>query len=389
MIKITVTFFVLISFSLNLFGQIPESIRYQTVIRDNASNKLENQSVNVRIRLLHGELPGLEVYAETFTTSTDLNGLITLLIGTGNTSDDFSSIDWSNPPYHIESSIDLYGGSDYSILGTTKIMILPYAFYAKSTDDDAVNDADADAGNELNLSLSVLFDSLVISDQGGDYAVDLSLLKDGVDDADTDPSNELQTLSRSGDNIILSNNGGSYMDSVNEYSPGSGISIDNMVISAGGCGLAIGDTFAGGFIIFLEPSGCHGLVCALSDQAVDVQWNSAPTYNTGAYSKSLYTGDVNTRLAANLLDPGLYAPLICDTLTVNGYDDWYLPSHDELYLLYNARRLGIPGFSYLSIYWSSTTDNNQYFAYEVNMANGRVQGVRKDEVNSVRAVRKF
>jgi hypothetical protein len=48
------------------------------------------------------------------------------------------------------------------------------------------------------------------------------------------------------------------------------------------------------------------------------------------------------------------AALLCRTLTVNGYDDWFLPSIEELNLMYvNLKQRGIGRFS-PAWYWSST-----------------------------------
>ena len=49
------------------------------------------------------------------------------------------------------------------------------------------------------------------------------------------------------------------------------------------------------------------------------------------------------------------AARVCGDLVLNGYSDWYLPSKDELNLLY-LNKVAIGGFA-SSSYWSSTEAN--------------------------------
>jgi hypothetical protein len=53
---------------------------------------------------------------------------------------------------------------------------------------------------------------------------------------------------------------------------------------------------------------------------------------------------------------GNYAAKICDDLFLNGYNDWYLPSRDELNKLY-LNRVVVGGFA-SSVYWSSSEFKN-------------------------------
>ncbi|MBK6346529.1 MAG: DUF1566 domain-containing protein [Bacteroidales bacterium] len=50
------------------------------------------------------------------------------------------------------------------------------------------------------------------------------------------------------------------------------------------------------------------------------------------------------------------AARICGDLVLNGYSDWYLPSKDELNMLY-INRIAIGGFAG-TYYWSSTEYDN-------------------------------
>ena len=59
--------------------------------------------------------------------------MVSLQIGTGSVvSGSFSSIDWGNNSYFVETAADVLGGSNYSVISTTQFMSVPYALYAKS-----------------------------------------------------------------------------------------------------------------------------------------------------------------------------------------------------------------------------------------------------------------
>jgi microcystin-dependent protein len=57
---------------------------------------------------------------------------VTLEIGAGSTTDDFSAIDWGNGPFFIKTEIDPDGGVNYTIEGTSQLLSVPYALFAKS-----------------------------------------------------------------------------------------------------------------------------------------------------------------------------------------------------------------------------------------------------------------
>ena len=127
----TVAAFVALSFS--SFGQAPEGFKYQAVVRDAASTIIVNQAVGMQIVIHQGSATGTAVYTETFAPTTNGYGLVNLEIGTGTSTDDFSLIDWSAGPYFVETLADLAGGTSYNSMGTSQMMSVPYALYAKTS----------------------------------------------------------------------------------------------------------------------------------------------------------------------------------------------------------------------------------------------------------------
>ncbi|MFT6843278.1 MAG: hypothetical protein ACJASR_002054, partial [Psychroserpens sp.] len=113
------------------------------------------QAVGMQISILQTTITGTAVYIETQTATTNINGLVSLEIGTGSTSDNFATIDWSAGPYFIKTETDPTGGSSYTITGTSQIMSVPFALYAKtsgSSEANATNIANNTTGIETNTS---------------------------------------------------------------------------------------------------------------------------------------------------------------------------------------------------------------------------------------------
>ena len=115
------------------FAQSPEFFNYQAVVRDGGGAVLANQTVGVRITLHQTTATGTIAYRETFSPTTNAFGLINLAIGTGTVvSGVFANIDWSAGPYFVEVAIDPAGGTSYVAMGTSQLLSVPYALYAKN-----------------------------------------------------------------------------------------------------------------------------------------------------------------------------------------------------------------------------------------------------------------
>lgn len=118
---------------------------------------------------------------------------------------------------------------------------------------------------------------------------------------------------------------------------------------------AIGDTGpAGGKVFYITDGGLHGLEVAPADQSGGAEWGCYGTLIAGADGTAVGTGAQNTAdILAGCSEAGRAAS-IADEYTLGEYDDWFLPSRDELNLLYQQRsELG--GFT-TNAYWSSTQE---------------------------------
>lgn len=129
--KKTFTLLVISILTITLWAQSPDKLSYQAVVRDADNNLLAEQSVGMKISILQGADDGTAVYTELQAPTTNANGLVSIEIGSGVTSDDFSAIDWTSGPYFIKTEIDPAGSTDYTITATSQLLSVPYAKYAE------------------------------------------------------------------------------------------------------------------------------------------------------------------------------------------------------------------------------------------------------------------
>jgi hypothetical protein len=119
----------------NVFAQSPEKMSYQAVVRDGSNALVTSTAVGMQISILQGSPSGTAVYVETQTPTSNANGLVSLEIGAGTVvSGDFTTIDWENGPYFIQTETDPTGGSNYTITGTSQLLSVPYALHAKTSE---------------------------------------------------------------------------------------------------------------------------------------------------------------------------------------------------------------------------------------------------------------
>jgi hypothetical protein len=148
--------------------------------------------------------------------------------------------------------------------------------------------------------------------------------------------------------------------------------------------LYIGKPYAGGIIFDLDSTGQHGLVCAPSDQG-NFQWGCVGT-DIPNTSTAVGTGATNTAYILAGCTQRPIAASVCADLVLNGYSDWYLPSIDELQLIYSRLYLqGLGGF--WGLYWSSS-QNVPTNAWGMHFIHGYVFNGYKGNYQ-VRAVRAF
>ena len=154
---------------------------------------------------------------------------------------------------------------------------------------------------------------------------------------------------------------------------------------------------AGGFIFYANPNyekdGWRYLEAAPFDQSAGAKWGCFRKPIDGARGMAVGTGPQNTKdMLAACPEPGTAAHL-CTTLDLNGFRDWFLPSRDELTLMYkHLMAAGVSDFGTRGItdnftYWSSSQQTTD-MANHVDFADlGRLHYDDKDFPRRVRAIR--
>ena len=170
----------------------------------------------------------------------------------------------------------------------------------------------------------------------------------------------------------------------------------------------VGDFAQGGIVFWVDETGEHGLVCAKSDQdgGSGVRWHAGTNGVTRATGDGPFSGELNTLIIissqVSIGDDGDdYAAQICNDLQITEggktYGDWYLPSKEELNLMYqntvtiNTTATTNAGVAFATkAYWSSTEYTNDYVWYQYFSNSSGSQNLNyKFTTNRVRAVRAF
>jgi hypothetical protein len=413
----------LIAFSFFSHSQAPNKMSYQAVIRDGANTLIVNQSIGMQISILQGNINGAITYQEIQMTSTNGNGLVSIEIGNGNTiNGDFSTIDWANGPYFIKTETDPMGGANYTITGTTQLLSVPYALYAATAGNNipgpqgaaGLNGINGQSAYQIWLGLGNTgtetdFINSLVGPQGSQGVagaigaqgpIGLTGPQGIPGPQGTAGIDGQGGVSVSGNGIIISGTGISsnpYVinaidnDSTNEIELPSGGQEGQILKIINGvptwtnenCHISIGQFYEGGIVFYIDSTGCHGLV-VFNGYALSILgnfgWGCQGTLINGADGSAIGTGLQNTMdIEAGCSAPNTAADVISN-LNAGGYNDWFLPSKDELFLMYqnvgpgNAFGLGtLVNFGYGnggSGWWTSTefNESNAYQLTGVTMA---------------------
>jgi len=178
-------------------------------------------------------------------------------------------------------------------------------------------------------------------------------------------------------------------------------SIVNGNSSGGNSGFThyIGEQFGGGVIFHLwkDAQGVeHGLVVAITDQSTSQAWSNITALEIGQTAKSIWDGLTNSNAIAAQSSHTSSAAKLCIDLVSGGQSDWYLPSIQELNMLWNNYFTVVKSLSQISgatqlgsaPYWSSSEDNS-FNAWGIGFNYGDTFNNNKSSSCHVRAVRTF
>ena len=135
--KVALIFLLLIFSFLCSSQTAPQKINYQVAVRTAAGTPIGNQAIGVQFRILQGSATGSAVYSETQTPITNALGLFSTQIGGGS---NFNNINWSAGSFFLEVSLDIAGGTSYTLLSSPQQLVsVPYALYAGSAPSPTVS----------------------------------------------------------------------------------------------------------------------------------------------------------------------------------------------------------------------------------------------------------
>jgi len=161
----------------------------------------------------------------------------------------------------------------------------------------------------------------------------------------------------------------------------------------------IGEEYGGGVIFHLWKDNAgveHGLIVALTDQSISQAWSNVTSAEIGTSAQSSWDGLSNSNSIVGQAGHTSSAAKLCLDLVSGGQSDWYLPSIQELNMLWNnyytvARALSqISGATQMSNapYWSSSESYSNN-AWDFTFTSGSSFNTNKNFTLYVRAVRAF
>lgn len=401
--------------TLPVLSQAPEGFSYHAIVRDNIGNPLTNQAVSFRFSILQGSPVGASVFQEIHNVTTDDFGAVSLIInnGTGKVGI-FETIAWGGDRYYLKVEIDNTGGTVYSDMGTTQLLSVPYALFAK----ESGNSFSGDYNNLINKPVTDGSETKVTA--GNNMIVNGSgtiaqpyVITNGFSGSYNDLTNKpvtdgSETKLTAGKNIVLEGTG----TIADPYVVTNSLNGSETIISTGSNLIFIGsgtledpyviservhspgESWGGGIVFYVYDNGRHGLIAALADQDPAIEWYNGTRRYTNTTGDGVGAGEMNTTLIISLQTgdnpTGNFAAKVCAdyTATVDGvtYGDWYLPSRYELALLFSQKDM-VGGFSN-GYYWSST-EFSSVSAWCQDFTVGIMYNLNKSIPYSVRAIRAF
>ena len=135
------TLIMFIGNTFNTFAQAPEGFTYQAEARDGSGKLLANKALTVKTTILKGSATdGIDVWDKNYNATTDKYGLFSIVVGDAGSETSFSDIEWGTGKYFLNVKIKY--GNTWINTGTTQLLSVPYALYAKSAGKAKITETD-------------------------------------------------------------------------------------------------------------------------------------------------------------------------------------------------------------------------------------------------------
>jgi hypothetical protein len=116
-------------------------INFQGMARTAAGEPLANQKISLRLSVLLNSESGTVEYSETKEATTSGQGIFSVVVGDGSIltkTGNFSDINWKNSPKFLKVEMDPSGGTNFALLGTSRLQAVPFAYYANGVDAENI-----------------------------------------------------------------------------------------------------------------------------------------------------------------------------------------------------------------------------------------------------------
>jgi hypothetical protein len=298
------------------------------------------------------------------------------------------NIDWGSGTKFLHVEMDIQGGVNYTDLGSTQFLSVPYALYAETSNTPGPQGPAGPQGptgvSGTNGQDGAQGPQGIPGETGpqgpaGMNGIDGTNGQDGVQGPQGSSGNGITNISVEGNSLVFTLSDGS-----------------TQTVALPAQGIGIGDFYQGGIIVYMLKPGDpgyssstpHGLIAPPTDQGAAI-WGCDGVDLAGANQSAIGSGFQNTiDILADCSQTNI-AARICDNLVFNGYSDWYLPSSGELTKIFTTDNIGNFANTYYSnsYYWSST-ENSASSATLVGV-NTTLSNPNKADQNRVLAVRSF
>ncbi len=205
-------------FTHNLFAQAPLGFNYQGIAREADGTPISGKEIAIRVSIIDGPQGSSEFEEVHFLTTNDF-GLFTAVIGQGNGNGTLNQVNWAGGNLWLQIELDPDDSGNFILMGSQQLMSVPYALFAQQSGAGLSPGYGVDINN--GTISNVLPDRPITLTGKGNVQVsgtypNFTIESNGSADGDADASNEIQNLSKVGNEVSLSKGGGSFTDAVDD-----------------------------------------------------------------------------------------------------------------------------------------------------------------------------
>ncbi len=214
----TIIIALLALFAHTLLAQAPLGFNYQGIAREADGTPISGKEIAIRISIIDGAQGNSEFDEVHFLTTNDF-GLFTAVIGQGNGNGTLNQVNWAGGNLWLQIELDPDDSGNFILMGSQQLMSVPYALFAQQSGAGLSPGYGVDINN--GTISNVLPDRpITLTGKGtvvitGSYP-NFTIESTGSVDGDADPINEIQTISKTGNEVTLSKGGGGFIDEVND-----------------------------------------------------------------------------------------------------------------------------------------------------------------------------